>query len=215
MWEAIIFDMDGVLIDSEPVYLRDTYTFLKNHGIEVNYKDLYVLIGISSDSFWQTIADMWKTKITIEEIETLYNKETQIFHYQTVIFPHVTTILSNIKERGIKIGLASSSPMENIKTVLQDCQITEYFDVIVSGESFKESKPNPEIYVAAMTKLGAHPKKCIAVEDSSVGIEAAKRAGMYVVAKEERRFGFNQNQADCRIMDLLELLDVMETRAAI
>ncbi|NBK97578.1 MAG: HAD family hydrolase [Erysipelotrichia bacterium] len=212
MLNAIIFDMDGVLIDSEPVYLRDTYIFLRNHGIQVKYKDLFPLVGADSRMFWQILANKWETPITADEVNTLYNKEVREFNYDHILNPHVKLLLPILKEKGFKIGLASSSPLENIKTVLDDCQIRNYFDCIKSGEMFKQSKPNPEIYCSTMESLQTNASMCIAIEDSQIGIRAAKAAGMYVVAKEERRFGFNQDEADTIIVDLLEILDVIESK---
>ena len=213
MIKAVIFDMDGVLIDSEPLYLRDTLQFLRNHNVHVGYKDLFALVGSDSKLFWQLIANMWQTPIDAKTVKQLYNEEVEEVNYDTIINAHVKLLLPRLKKQGIKIGLASSSPLDNIECVLNDCHIKQYFDCIKSGEMFAQSKPNPEIYISAMQELGVDASECLAVEDSAIGIQAAKAANMYVVAKEERRFGFHQKAADQIIIDLLQLLDVIEAKA--
>ncbi len=213
MIKAVIFDMDGVLIDSEPVYLRDTLQFLDNHQVHVNYRDLFPLVGSDSRTFWQILADMWNQPISAEEVKMLYNNEVREFNYDCIVNAHVKLLLPMLKEMKIKIGLASSSPLDNILTVLDDCNIKQYFDCIMSGEMFAQSKPDPAIYLSAMEALQVTSEQCIAVEDSAIGIKAAKAANMFVVAKEERRFGFHQEEADTIIIDLLEILDVLKEKA--
>lgn len=202
--------MDGVLIDSEPVYTREAYEFLKKQKVEVDYKDLYPLVGTSSEHFWQALADRWPHPITTDEVKRRFAAESKPFNYRTVLFPHVSYALKWCREKGLKIGLASSSPMDNIRQVLFDCGISSCFDVVVSGEDFPKSKPDPAVYLAALERLSLRPEEGIAVEDSQVGITAAKRAGLFVAAREERRFGFDQLKADSIVCDLLELLDLIE-----
>lgn len=108
----------------------------------------------------------------------------------------------------MKIGLASSSTKETISKVLDTIELKSYFDVIVSGEDFVESKPNPEIYHDTLKKLGLNQQNCIVIEDSTVGIQAAKNAGLFVIAKEDKRFNFDQSKADFSIIDFKQLKDM-------
>ena len=99
--------------------------------------------------------------------------------------------------------------MDNIREVLQACGIEDSFEVIVSGEQFHESKPNPEIYLHTCEVLGLDPRVCCCVEDSPYGIEAGKRAGLTVFAKRESRFPFSQDKADAIIDTVPEILEVI------
>lgn len=83
-------------------------------------------------------------------------------------------------------------------------RIKEFFDVILSGEDFENSKPDPEIYISAMKSLGVKKHDCIIIEDSDYGIEAGNKAGAFVIAKKDERFGFSQAKADLQVYDLLE-----------
>ena len=114
--------------------------------------------------------------------------------------------LAGLKERGVRVALASSSPLNNIEEVLGTCGIREYFEFLVSGEQFKRSKPDPDIYLHAIDRLGLPADRCCCVEDSLYGITAGKRAGLTVIAKREERFGFSQDAADKIIDQLPELL---------
>ena len=98
--------------------------------------------------------------------------------------------------------------MDNILDVLGQCGIRDYFEVIVSGEQFRESKPDPEIYLHTMECLGLEPSECCCIEDSKFGITAGKRAGLTVFAKREERFGFSQASADQILDSVPDLLNV-------
>ena len=102
----------------------------------------------------------------------------------------------------------SSSPMDSIEEVLNACGLSDAFEYVVSGEQFKESKPEPDIYLHALDLLGLPANRCCCVEDSVPGITAGKRAGLTVIAKREERFGFSQDAADKIIDQLPELLEL-------
>lgn len=116
--------------------------------------------------------------------------------------------IAGLKERGVRVALASSSPLDNIRTVLAACGLSDAFEVIVSGVDFTESKPDPDIYLHTLAKLGLPAKACCCIEDSVPGITAGKRAGLTVFAKREERFDFSQDAADAildRVDDILEV----------
>ena len=96
--------------------------------------------------------------------------------------------------------------MDGIQYVIKEIGIVEFVDVIVSGEMFQESKPNPEIYNYTLSKLNLKPEECIAIEDSTYGIQAAKGAGITTFAKRDDRFHFEQDMADVVIDDLLQII---------
>ena len=101
---------------------------------------------------------------------------------------------------GLQLALASSSPMSNIRQVLGECGLMEFFPVIVSGEQFEASKPDPEIYLHTMARLGRRPEECLIVEDSTYGVQAGAAAGGLV-----ERFPFDQSAARFHIGNLSEI----------
>ena len=112
--------------------------------------------------------------------------------YQALINPGAVDTIRELPRRGVRVALASSSPMDSIEEVLNACGLSDAFEHVVSGEQFKESKPEPDIYLHALDLLGLPANRCCCVEDSVPGITAGKRAGLTVIAKREERFGFSR-----------------------
>lgn len=212
MIEAVIFDMDGVIVDTEPVYYKRLQDFMQHNGVEAEVKDLNRIVGSSSTDTWRIIQEIWGEELDQKkysaEYEDFYREHP--IRYDEIVDPDIYRVLDWLKEERFKIGLASSSSLPNIQQVLQECNLTHYFDSILSGEMFHQSKPNPEIYLKSAEKLEVEPEKCLAVEDSTYGITAGKAAGMFVVAKEDNRFNFEQHLADKKIKRLTEVISVLK-----
>lgn len=219
MIKAVIFDMDGVIIDSEPVYMNWFGKFLKANDIIIEEKELYKLAGGSAKMEEQLLSTWWneakRENKTAKEIYHLFDlfytedlKENP-FSYVDVKDKHIDSVMSTLKEKGYKVAIASSSSMNNIKYVIKEIDIEKYVDVIVSGEMFQESKPNPEIYNDTLKRLGLKPQECIVIEDSTYGIQAAKAAGIITYAKKDTRFYYEQNMADAIIDDLSQIIRIL------
>lgn len=209
--KAVIFDMDGVLIDSEPVYLAHLRHFLEeNHG-KIDEELLYAMAGASSKKTWGLMAQMWREEIAPEAVQALYRAAYPDFQapYREVLFPGVRELLAWLKEEQIRLAIASSSSERSIRRMLKETGLETYFSCLVSGEMFKESKPDPEIYLYTLSKLGLKAEDCIVVEDSTYGICAAKAAGLKVVARKDRRFPFDQSGADYLVEQTSQLKEVL------
>lgn len=213
MIKAVIFDMDGVLVDSEPVYQEATINVLDSLNIKATQDDLLKLAGGSSLHFNKFIQDVSKGSISCED----FNKVCDQYYldnpvkYEKIMFPHVRETLDYLKDKGYILALASSSKEYEIDNVLKRCGLKDYFKLIISGEVFKESKPNPEIYLTCIKKLNLEAKECVAIEDSEYGIEAAKKAGLICIAKRDDRFNYDQSKADYFIDDHDEIKDILES----
>ncbi len=125
--------------------------------------------------------------------------------YRAIFRSEVTEVLRLLKEKGYLVALASSTQMDIIMRVLNENQIASYFDIIVSGSQFRQSKPNPEIYFYTAGQLGVTPEECLVIEDSTLGITAASRAGMIIAALIDDRFGFDRSLAHYEIRNLDEI----------
>lgn len=212
MIKTIIFDMDGVLIDSEIVYASMCKDFLINElkvplEPQIIEQAIYTYVGRPDKDLYRWLVSNLPNNYTLEYIEEKsYEYMEKNFHlnYHDILNPHVAMILPLLKQYGFSLAIASSSPFENIKKVMADCGIEEYFDVVMSGNQVKESKPNPEIYVKTLEKLHANKEEVIAIEDSTYGISAAINAGLKVIALEDTRFGFDQSKATYLVKDLLQ-----------
>lgn len=207
MIRAVIFDMDGVLIDSEPVYQEHIYRgFVKKYPW-ITPEDLYPMAGMNSTEDKIFLAKLMRRDAAdpdfLKEIEDNY-KSCQV-HYPDIMRPQVPGLLKTLRQMGMTVALASSSSGENIATVLSQCGIREYFDVVVSGFDFRESKPNPEIYLHTMERLNCRPEECLIIEDSNYGIAAGVSAGATVAALRDERFPFDQSKAQLHIDSLDEI----------
>lgn len=147
MVEAIIFDMDGVLFDTEKYYYDRRASFLNQKGISIDHLPPSFFIGGNTKRVWENILrddyDKWDVS-TLQEEYNAYKKNHPL-PYKKLIFPDVLKVLNEVKSRGLKIGLASSSVKADILRALEENHLQGFFDVVLSGEEFKESKPNPEI----------------------------------------------------------------------
>lgn len=203
--KAVIFDMDGVLIDSEALHLYDFRVFLQKHNQNLTNEELSEFVGLDAKTFIGHLQEIWKPVSLLPSIEEIkegckYPSDS----FQDMLVPHVRFILSHLKKNNIKIAIASSSPYNIIYKMLSINDIDSYFDVIVSGNDVQAKKPSPDIYFETLKRLELPSNDCIVIEDSLVGIQAAINAGLYVIAVKENRFLVNQSQADCIVNDLIE-----------
>lgn len=204
---AVIFDMDGVIVDTEKFYLDTLAKLFEAEGIEVPFEDLCVTVGASYKDFKRNLVrwfELGGEHLTEEEALARYNvwEERNQPDFAALLNHGVVETIAELKRRGVRVALASSSPMSNILLVLEACGLSDAFELVTSGEQFHESKPNPEIYLHTLENLGLPAGDCCCVEDSVPGITAGKAAGLTVFAKREDRFGFTQEAAD-RIIDAI------------
>ena len=215
-FRAVSFDMDGVLFDSEWYYYHELAVFSDAFDLGVTEEERRRMVGNSSQNFFTTIQAWWQRAghgaIDEERVRKLYYDwaATRHMDYRQLMNPGVPQTLDTLAAYGVRCALASSSPLESINRALDECGLRRSFETVVSGEQFRESKPNPEIYLHTLGALGLDARECCCVEDSLYGIEAGCRAGLTVVAKREDRFGFSQAEADVIIDEIPDVLSVGE-----
>jgi beta-phosphoglucomutase len=183
--KACIFDLDGVIVDTAHYHFLAWKRLANELGVEFTKDDNERLKGVSRMRSMEIIMELGDVKLSPHEKEQLANKKNTWFvdyverMVPEEIFPGVKGLIRELKARGIKIGLASSS--KNAKTVLQILHIQNDFDAIVDGTMVTHSKPDPEIFLLAAQKLGLDPSECLVFEDAEAGVEAAIAAGMKCV----------------------------------
>lgn len=212
MIKAVIFDMDGVIIDSEGVYLEYQLEFAKKKNPDVKLEDLYPMVGATKQECWEVVERVVSNGQTWEELRTEF-RQRDIYSeidYRSIYRLEVTDTLKQLKEAGFRLALASSTHLELVERVLKENGIREYFEAVVSGEQFKKSKPDPEIYLYTAGQLKLKPEECLAVEDSTIGITAAHRAGLKIAAVIDTRYGFDQSLADYKLNQVKEVLEAVK-----
>lgn len=212
MKKAVIFDMDGVLIDSEMFYFNRRMAFFDSIGIEPGTREFKNFIGLSDKSLWEVLVPNDKTKRK-ELKEKYFNyRKNNIIDFRKVLNKSAKYVIAKLKDNDIKVAIASSSEKQEILRMVKECDLDKYIDFIISGEECSESKPNPEIYNKAIKTLDLLTREVIAVEDSELGIAAAKAANIEVIALEQVDNESDQSGANYIIKDLSELLNLIQNK---
>jgi HAD superfamily hydrolase (TIGR01509 family) len=212
-FKAIIFDMDGVLVDSEPYHVEIEKRMFKKMKLEVSDKEHAGYMGTATDVMWKQIIKKRKLSLDVDEMTKLTNNEgIKLFSALETIEPMTGLIdlLEQIQERKIPMAVASSSDPETIKIIMEKSGLQKYFKHTVSSKLVGKSKPSPDVFLYASKLLKAIPEECLVIEDSKNGIKAAKSAGMFCVAYSGVS-GENQDQksADLVIDDFNTLADIL------
>lgn len=180
MIEAVIFDMDGVLIDSEPLHFEVDEMVLKHLKIPEGKHYLERFVGFTNPAMWKIIKEEYQLEPTIKALIELQMriKLDYLEKSNYVAMDGVLELLNKIQAKKIPLAIASSSPRIFIEAVIEKIQIEKYFQIVVSGEEVPESKPAPDVFLKAAELLGVQPENCLVIEDSKSGTIAAKSAGM-------------------------------------
>jgi len=176
---AVIFDMDGVLVDSEPVILAAAIKGLEEFHVHAKPEDFTPFIGAGEDRFIGGVAEKYGVPYKPEMKARVYQIYLEIVPHTLKVYPGTKTLLERLKGDGFDMALASSADFIKIKANLEVAGISPgFFKVILSGEDVVQKKPSPDIYLSTARKLQRPPQSCIVIEDALNGVKAAKAAGM-------------------------------------
>ncbi len=212
MIKAFIFDMDGVIIDSEPLHFQTDKMVMRDLGHDIADDELTGFVGVTNPDMWAELIKRYKLDSTVEELLERQSKyKTELFGQDELqAISGIAELIDDLKSRGIYVGLASSSSREFIEMVLKGLHIYHNFDVVISGEEVANSKPAPDIFLKAAEALKVAPADCLVLEDSGNGVKAAKAAGMKCIAFKNPNSG-NQDLALADItVDTLEELNYLD-----
>lgn len=207
--KAVLFDMDGVIVDTEPLHRKAYFSMFNEMEIEVS-EDLYTsFTGASTKNVCNTLIDKYNLSRNHEELSLIKRNHFKHYFYNDADFnliPGVKKLIKNYYENGVKLVLASSASMMTIDMVFEKFDLAKYFVGKISGADLKESKPHPEIFLLAAEIANEPKENCMVIEDSTNGIAAAHAAGIFCAAyKSEHSSGQNYEKANMVISDFSEV----------
>lgn len=211
--DTVIFDMDGVLIDSEPLWKAAEIKVFETIGIDFIKVGGEKTVGLRIDEvidYWYEKYP-WENKTKAQVVDEIMLEMVNGIQANGEPMKGVIEILEFFKSKGMKIGLASSSYQVLIDTSLEKLRIAHYFDVTLSAQNCTYGKPHPEVYIETAKLLKSEPQNCLVIEDSLNGVIAGKAAKMNVVAVPDGTHTVTEQLkvADLRVDNLKELLQVL------
>ena len=184
-FQAIIFDLDGVLVDSEPLFLNAVNMLLEQEGATpvTEEENRTTLLGTTVEETWRRIVQTRHLPHPFPHYIERYDPIVkQVLQERLAPQPGVPRLLEALRQRGLKAAVASSSLRSWVDLKLTTLGLQDAFDTVLGGDDVSRGKPDPDIYLLAAQHLGLSPRECIAIEDSPAGIAAAVAAGTYTIA---------------------------------
>jgi len=214
---CIIFDMDGVLADTGPIHYESWVKLAKQIRVKFSKKEFNLTFGQQSVSITRKLVG---PKIKQEVVEKWANLKER--YYREMVkdklkpLPGALVLIKELHARNFKLAIGSSGPQENVDLLLSTLNIKDYFDVIITAAEVKNGKPAPDVFLIAAEKLNIKVDNCLVIEDAPVGVTAARKAGMKVIALKTTHCNIDLLNADMvfqdlssvNINDILKLLDI-------
>lgn len=209
MIKAVIFDMDGVITDTQPLHNKTNAEVLQFYGIPLTEEDLSKFAGIPNKKIFPDLFKKYNIKSdpnkAVLEKWRLITKRTK----KVRPISGVLNFIKNLHGNNFKLALASSSTENFINHILNSLKIKHFFTIIINGDEIKKGKPNPDIFLKAAEKLNINPANCLVLEDTPSGVKAAKSAGMKCIAITTSQKREQLKQAD-KIIDNFSELTISE-----
>ena len=207
--KAVLWDLDGVIADSSSCHFTAWQETFARRGVRFTQEEFIKLFGTRNDFIIRSIMG---DRVREDDIEIMAAEKETDFRRRIKgnikLFPGVLKLMDTIKKGDFKMSLVSSTAKDNIDLLFGELGVEEYFSCIVSGREVTESKPSPQIFLLAAEKCGTEPENCIVIEDSPLGVKAAKAAGMRCLAVSNTHSKEELAEAD-RIVDSLEEVELI------
>lgn len=183
MIKAVVFDLDGVIADTPKVYFRLIREFLAGMGLRYTEEDFAGQIGAPFRVKVEWMNKRFGVEIPFEEyMKAVKVKSIDIFRRELEPNPGLTELIRMLKKNSFMVAVASNNSRESVDAILKKLSLHETFDAVVELSQVKKPKPDPEVYLASARRLSLPPRCCLAVEDTGIGVSAAKAAGMKCIA---------------------------------
>ena len=203
--QAVIWDLDGVIIDSAEEHRKAWQRLAREEGITMTDEDFWATFGKRNDDIFAII---WGN-LPAERVKKLADRKEAYFREYiretAAALPGSMELMRGLHEAGYGQALASSTPIENIDLISEVLGLKRYLTVLVSGETVARGKPAPDIFLKAASELGINPKGCLVIEDAVAGVQAAHAAGMRCIAVAGNRDLPGLREAELMVRDLREV----------
>ncbi len=204
--KGVIFDLDGVLVDTGEFHRRSWYDLAKREDFEMSDELFYSTFGMQN---YQIIPMLVGREVTAEELERLSQWKEQRYRElisgKLKLLEGVKELIDDLKGAGFLLAIGTSTPLVNLEFMLENVPVDGCFDVYVTGEDVKRGKPEPDTFIMVAEKLSLPRENCVVVEDAVQGVAAGKAAGMAVIAVTTTRQRAELSQADLIVDSLVEL----------
>ncbi|MCX5895545.1 MAG: HAD family phosphatase [Proteobacteria bacterium] len=208
---AVIFDMDGVIVDSQPYHFAVEEKIFCELGFAVTVEESHSFVGMAGDRMWSYLKDKFGLKQSIEALMEFDNKiRADYFASLKNVnpVPGIIDLLDELKHNNIKTALASSSSVEVIEAFISKLNLEHYFQHIISGDLVERGKPDPDIFIHTARALNEKVSDCVVIEDSTNGVKAAKLAGMKCIGFKNPNSGDQDLSLADMVMDDLRKIDL-------
>ncbi len=206
MIKAVIFDLDGVIINSEPLHDESTAIVLQKNGISISEKERKQFLGLNDKEIFSQVVKENKLKKTPEDLI----QEREKVYFDLIkkkgldLFPGVLEAIQKFSKR-YKLAITTSSEKSKVDFTLKKFNLSQYFPIIITGEDITKGKPDPEPYIKTIKQLGVKSKECLVIEDSINGMKSALDAGCFCIAVTNTFPAAQLKQADMIVQNISEI----------
>jgi HAD superfamily hydrolase (TIGR01509 family) len=216
MTKAVIYDMDGLIIDSEPYWRRSMIAVLGSVGLHLTEEQCAMTTGLRFDhvlDYWYERYP-WAHKTVAEVNREVLDRMEEAIMYEAPLLPGVFESIELFRSKGYKLGIASSSAMRLIQACVHRLKGESIFDIVISAEHEEHGKPHPAVFLKAAKAMNINPLHCLVLEDSLLGVIAAKAARMQCVAVPAPQDYDNPKYtiADWKLRSLTEIGNIFSAR---
>ncbi len=215
MFEAIIFDMDGVVADSEPLHIKAENKTMAPYNVQVTEEDYREFMGRSPKLLLENLVKKYSINVDMQELLSVHKENLlQLYNNEVTPIEGSLQLIQWFSDRDYVLALASSSDIELVDSVISKFKIRNMFKAVVSGSEVNNIKPAPEIFLKAASQLSVQPEDCLVIEDSAAGVKAAHSAGMHCIGfRSPHTPSQDLNLADMVIDDLTALLTMLKRKS--
>lgn len=210
MLEAVLFDLDGVIADSEPIHQKIEKKLFQKLGLRISDEEHASFVGTGGMNMWTILKEKYCLKNPIDELIKLKTDTYIQFvadHEDLKPVPGAVELVHHLFEKGVTLAVASSSSQEIIRMVIDRFCLKRFFMLLISGDAVGYSKPMPDIFLETARRIHVETKNCIVIEDSKNGVLAAKRAGMICIGLKNHNSGYQDLSQSDLVIDSLSKLN--------